>query len=443
MSRSTYRTAPLKTAAMPPGIPYIIANEAAERFSFYGMKALLLVFLTEHMVTSAGSPDRLSEKEANVWIHTFTMFVYFTPIFGAMLSDAFLGKYKTIIWLSIVYCLGHLALAIDQTRLGMLIGLGLIALGSGGIKPCVSAHVGDQFGESNKHHLPRVYSWFYFSINFGAVFSMLLTPWLLERYGAHWAFGVPGIFMGLATIVFWMGRHQFAHIPARGVTYFKDIFGPQSVRLILPLIPLYLCLAIFFSLFDQTFSSWITQAKKMDLEWLGMKWLPGQITAANSAMILVFIPLFTYVIYPLLGKFFRLTILRKIGIGLFLMVGAFLVSAWIEQRIVSGETPNIKWQLFAYAILTAAEIMVSITFLEFSYTQAPNEMKSFIMSFYLLAMALGNAVTALINKFIPTLVGPAYFLLFAGMMLATAFIFTVLAYFYKEKSFVQKEVGTA
>src|SRR5690606_20028323 len=131
---------------------------------------------------------------------------------GALLADVFWGKYKTILTLSIVYCLGHLALALDETRLGLSVGLGLIAIGSGGIKPCVSAHVGDQFGKKNFHLVSKIFSWFYFSINFGSFISTLMTPWLLRNYGPHWAFGVPGGLMLIATIVFWMGRKRFVHI---------------------------------------------------------------------------------------------------------------------------------------------------------------------------------------------------------------------------------------
>ena len=112
---------------------------------------------------------------------------------GALLSDGLLGKYRTIISLSIVYTLGHFALALDDTRLGLAIGLGLIATGAGGIKPCISAHVGDQFGVTNCHLLPRVFGWFYFSINLGAFVSSLLTPWLLTPWLTPGASpGVPG-----------------------------------------------------------------------------------------------------------------------------------------------------------------------------------------------------------------------------------------------------------
>ncbi len=208
MAKSDYRSAPVATTEMPRGIPYIVTNEAAERFSFYGMKGILVVFMTKYLMDSGGAEDFMSPDEAKGYYHLFTSAVYFFPVLGALLSDIFFGKYRTILSLSIVYCLGHLALALDETRMGLALGLTLIAIGSGGIKPCVSAHVGDQFGKSNSHLLEKVFGWFYFAINLGAFASTLLTPWLLANYGPHVAFGVPGILMALATLFFWVGREM-------------------------------------------------------------------------------------------------------------------------------------------------------------------------------------------------------------------------------------------
>ena len=157
---------------MPKGIPFIIGNEAAERFSYYGMKAILTIFMVKYL--------QMNDSTATEWYHNFGTAVYFLPIFGALLSDLVIGKYKTILWLSIVYCLGHLVLALYETEDGLFYGLMLVALGAGGIKPCVSAHVGDQFGEKNKHLIPTVFNIFYFSVNFGSFFSYLLIPDLLE-----------------------------------------------------------------------------------------------------------------------------------------------------------------------------------------------------------------------------------------------------------------------
>ena len=152
---SKYLHAPLASGTIPRGIPYIIGNEAAERFSFYGMRTILVVFMTQYLIGANGQIEAMAADEAKGWYHLFVSAVYLTPLLGALLSDSLLGKYRTIILLSIIYTLGHFALALDDTRLGLAIGLGLIALGAGGIKPCVSAHVGDQFGTSNRCWLPH------------------------------------------------------------------------------------------------------------------------------------------------------------------------------------------------------------------------------------------------------------------------------------------------
>ncbi len=406
-AKKTYLTAPVASQEMPKGIPYIVTNEAAERFSFYGMKGILIVFMTKYLVDSSGAHDLMGAEEAKGYYHLFTSAVYFTPILGAIIADAFFGKYRTILSLSLVYCAGHLCLALDETRFGLALGLGLIALGSGGIKPCVSAHVGDQFGKTNQHLLEKVFGWFYFSINLGAFASTVLTPWLLANYGPHVAFGVPGILMGLATIFFWMGRNVFVHIPRGGIEFLKETFSPTGLKSIGRLLPIYAFVAMFWALFDQTGSAWVLQADRMDLNFLGLEWLPSQIQAVNPIMIMVLIPVFNGFktigwpgLYSLIDRVFPLTHLRKIGIGFFLTVPAFLLPAWIERQLDAGEFVNIGWQLLAYVIMTAAEVFVSITCLEFSYTQAPRKMKSLIMACFLMSVSLGNIFVSGVNFFI-------------------------------------------
>ena len=403
-----YRTAPVASSSMPKGIPYIIGNEAAERFSFYGMKAILVVFMTQYLYLLPGSltNEPIAGPVAIEKNHMFIFWVYFTPIIGALLADIFLGKYRTIIALSLVYCGGHAALALMgisnsiDPALMLMIGLGLIALGSGGIKPCVSAHVGDQFGKTNANLISKVFGWFYFSINTGAFLSTMLTPWLLDWYGPHWAFGIPGVLMAIATFCFWMGRKVFIHVPAGGVRWFKETFSWVGIRAILKLMVIYLFVAVFWALFDQTSSSWVLQAEDMDRNWLGVTWLSSQIQAVNPIMILLFIPIFVFVVYPLINKVFKLTPIRKISIGLFVMVIGFGIIAIVQQWIDQGLTPSIGWQILAYAILTASEVMVSITCLEFSYTQAPRTMKSVIMALFLMSVALGSFFTASVASFI-------------------------------------------
>ena len=109
-----FRTVPDDTDRMPAGVPYIIGNEAAERFSYYGMRSILVVFMTQYMLNSEGVLDVMSEGQATAYFADFMANVYFFPIFGALLADGLLGKYRTIFWVSILYCLGHLVLSLGS-----------------------------------------------------------------------------------------------------------------------------------------------------------------------------------------------------------------------------------------------------------------------------------------------------------------------------------------
>lgn len=399
---SKYRTTPHDTDRMPPGIPYIISNEAAERFSFYGMKAALAVFLANYLVVLGG--ENMSEAGATKITSLFNSAVYLTPLLGAIIADAFFGKYRTIMTLSVVYCLGHGCLAMigvgGLVQFWLLAGLGLISLGAGGIKPCVSAHVGDQFGARNQHKLTAIFNIFYFSINFGAVLSNLLIPWVLLHHGPHLAFGIPGVLMALATVFFWMGRRKFAHLPAKGRPFLKELFSRIGLSAIFKLTPLIFFIGMFWCLFDQTANRLVFQGQRMNNDFGGMKILPEQIQAANPFLILVLIPLFMFVIYPVVGKFIKLTPLRKIGAGMILMSFAFVVVSLCQESIDAGNRPHLAWQFVPYLILTSAEIMVSIVGLEFFYTQAPRKMKSFMMAIFLVSVAIGNLFTAAVNTVI-------------------------------------------
>jgi len=445
MAKSKYLTAPVPSRKTPAGIPYILTNEAAERFAFYGMTSILVIFMTTHLMGRDGTLKVMGDEEAKTWFHFFKAAVYFLPIAGALLSDIWLAKYRTILYFSIVYCMGFFALTADNTRLGLGVGLVLMAIGGGVIKPCVSANVGDQFGKTNKHLLSKTYGWFYFSINLGAAISMALCPWLRAKYGPQIAFGIPALFMLLATIAFWMGRWKFVHVSASGVGFVKECLSGEGLKALGKLCIIFLFVAMFWALFDQSQSAWVLQATKMDLNVFGIELLPEQPQAFNPVLVMIMIPLFSYGIYPAINKVFRLTALRKISIGLFVAALSFVVPAWIETRIQAGAMPHINWQFFAYVILTAAEIMVSITCLEFSYTQAPKKMKSFVQAVFLLSISVGNAFTAMVNWFIENedgtskLAGASYYWFFVLVMAVTAVAFIFVAMTYREKTYIQDE----
>jgi len=481
---SLYRVTPQKTSKLPSGIGFIIGNEAAERFSFYGMRSVLLAYMTIYLVQPNGESAIFKEKEAEAWVHLFVGSAYFFPLIGGILADAFWGKYRTILSLSLFYCLGHGCLAmmgiLGDTRTLLFAGLVLIAVGAGGIKPCVSAHVGDQFNIRNNHLLTQVFGWFYFSINIGAFLSGLLTPFLLEAtreagslgeriypivepwvgeklvnepiFGPHYAFGLPGILMAIATFIFWLGRKQFAHIPPRGKIYFKETFSGENLRAILRLCSIFAFVVIFWALFDQIGTLWQIQARSLDRvlpDWIpligGSEMLAAQVSAIwNPLFILLLIPVFSYIIYPFFAQFFEVTPLRKIGFGLWVMGFAFTLVALLQERIDLGESPNMGWQILACLLLTGSEVLVSITCLEFAYTQAPKEMKSFVMAIFLLTVSLGNYFTSAVKFFIinedgsSKLPGSSEFWFWTVLVFIAALIFIRVSKNYVVKEHLQE-----
>lgn len=460
---------------LPRQIPYIIANEGAERFSFYGMRNILTPFLISTLLLFIPMEDRTSE--AKHVFHTFVIGVYFFPLLGGFLADRFFGKYNTIFWLSLVYVIGHACLAIFEDNLtGFYFGLFLIALGAGGIKPLVAAFVGDQFDQTNKKRAKVVYDAFYWIINFGSFFASLLMPVFLKNYGPAVAFGIPGVLMALALLIFWMGNRKYVHVPpappspdsltrvartallakrpgqgrpglvvavvsavaavlallmsfswgfviaactalvlllagggigtamqlerARGHHPDEAVDG---VRAVLRILVVFALVTPFWSLFDQKASTWIVQANAMTSPVLNLfgwefQLLPAQMQAVNPALVMLLIPFNNLVIFPLLRKLgLEPTALRRMTAGIAFSALSWLVIGWIQVSMDAGTPMSILWQLAPYALLTMGEVLVSATGLEFAYSQAPASMKGSIMSFWTLAVTVGNLWVLIVN----------------------------------------------
>jgi POT family proton-dependent oligopeptide transporter len=328
-------------------------------------------------------------------------------------------------------------------------------MGAGGIKPCVSAHVGDQFSRTNEHLLGKVYNWFYFSINLGAFLAQMLIPYLRATYGPRVAFAVPGVLMAIALFVFWLGRYKFVHRPAQGWGEVKENFTGPNLRILIRLVIFFMLAAPFYALYYQGSGAWVNQARKLDLTLRPFNFtlLQDQVQSINAILILVFIPLFTYGVYPLVEKFMKLTAQRKIGIGMFIMVPAFMIAAFLEREIVAGRSPSVWWQLLAYAIVTAAEILVSVPALEFAYTQAPRKMKSIIMAAYLAgSISFGNVIASLIIKLfkadwlaphVTDANSPNYYWVFVGLIVLAGVIFALAAYLMPARDFVAEDAPSA
>jgi proton-dependent oligopeptide transporter, POT family len=451
----------------PPQVKFIVGNEGCERFSFYGMRSILTVYMAQWLA--------LPEHEAEANYHLFVMACYLTPLAGGWLADRLWGRYRVILWLSLGYVFGHATIAAFETRWGLFAGLALIALGSGGIKPCVSALVGDQFQPTQKKLLERVYGLFYWMINLGSFTSTLLIPVLLATWGPRVAFAVPGALMVLALIVFLLGRSRYVNVPPTGPNphAFTRVVAsavqrrwwpsahperrPQpaelegrarahwldgaradhpaeavdGARAVFGIMGVFAAVTAFWALFDQHGSSWVLQARRMDLAVAGRHMQASQLAALNPVMVLALIPFLQRLVFPALEKRgLVVSPLRKMTVGMFLTVLSFAAAAVLEHAMAGGARPSALWQIPQYLFLTAGEVLVSVTGLEFSYTQAPRSMKSTIMSIWFVTVALGNMLTAgvsALNRF----QGAAYFWFFTALMLAGALGFAAVARRYR------------
>jgi POT family proton-dependent oligopeptide transporter len=462
-----------QSSKYPRGVYHIIANEGAERFSFYGMRSILATFLVMHFFNPSLNPalQTVAEAKANQTTHFFVSLAYALPFLGGLMADWFFGKYRVILYISIVYCLGHLCLAMFDNRLDFFqYGLLLIAIGAGGIKSCVSANLGDQFTDSNKHLMSKIYGWFYFSVNAGSVLSTIAIPLIYAHYGPKWAFGIPGILMAIATLIFINGSKTYIKLPPSGINknnflfisayaFFnigkkekgkhlldvaKTKFSAQKVedvKTVYNVLAVFAFIPVFWALWDQNLSEWVLQAAKLDRHLMGVEILPEQIQTFNPFFLLVFIPVFNYWIYPFLDKHgIKTTPLRRIGAGLVLTIISFVVIALIQTRIDAGGHPWVMWQILAYMILAAAEVLVSITGLEYAYTQASKSMKSTMMATWLLTTALGNLFTALVNQSISTggffaqFKGAGYYWFFTALLGAFTVIYIIVSPYIKQRN---------
>lgn len=530
--------------ALPAQTKYIVGNEACERFSFYGMRSILVAYMTGMLL--------MSKNEATEVVHLFIACTYLMPLLGAWLADRFLGRYRTIFSISLLYCLGNAVLAMAdfagdaETRKWVLFaGLAIIAVGAGGIKPCVSAFVGDQVPEAEKNGptMTRLYAAFYWSVNLGSFFSFLVIPWVRQNWGYSWAFGIPGIFMALATLIFWLGRAKYNHVPptqpeflralltrvfsgastacarfggeavaratntaigiaafiviapivvllgnwahggaaqlaalsgaseiisalcglialllyilvlalaglklaaATGMKGFLGLAGSmifnskeetnarftgneqRGVRNLARVLVVFLMIIPFWSLYDQTASSWVLQGKEMqsiDLSWGSLRFSFGaeEMQSFNPLLIMIFVPLVTLFVYPCIGRWGAP--LKRMGMGILLAGIAYGAVAALQQRIDAGLQLSILWQCIPYFLLTLSEILVSTTGLEYAYTAAGKNLKSIVSSFWLLTSTLGNLLVVFLTSLVNDPASVSAFVLYGCMSLCVGIIF--------------------
>ncbi|XP_046631111.1 solute carrier family 15 member 2-like [Daphnia pulicaria] len=351
----------------PKSVFCIIVNEFCERFNFYGMRTVLTLYMSQIL--------NFSEDKATIFYHSFLMLSYFSPIPGSILADTYLGKFKTIAILSIFYAFGSIILAVAAIpnflpQIGFsMTGLLIIAIGTGGIKPCVSAFGGDQFVRPQQdRQLESFFSVFYFSVNAGSLISTAVTPILREDVSCFGddtcyplAFGVPAVLMLISVVIFLAGKPLYTIKKPQGnimgeffkcighaisrkwkakgekhdhwLDFASDKFDKQlieDVKRVLSVGFVFIPLPVFWALYDQQGSRWTFQATRMNGDLGGVVIKPDQMQIVNPLLILILVPIFETVIYPCFKKSGLLTPLRRIGCGLVLCGLSFVVSGFVE-----------------------------------------------------------------------------------------------------------------
>uniref|UniRef100_A0A3Q3XPB1 Uncharacterized protein n=1 Tax=Mola mola TaxID=94237 RepID=A0A3Q3XPB1_MOLML len=356
----------------PLSIFFIVVNEFCERFSYYGMRAVLVLYFTYFL----GWDDDL----ATSIYHTFVALCYLTPILGAIVADSWLGKFKTIIYLSIVYAIGQIAMAIsavhditDTDKNGTpndmtfhvalsMVGLFLIALGTGGIKPCVAAFGGDQFNENQEGQRRTFFSVFYLCINGGSLLSTIITPILRGRYEKNlkWqhqkckdsAYTLPmyfkakpqgNIMLDVCKCITFAIKNRYRH---RSKRYPKRVHWMDwaeekydklliaQIKMVLKVLLLYTPLPMFWTLFDQKGSRWTLQATTMNGDFGLLVIQPDQMQTFNPILILTLVPIMDSVIYPLIKKCgLNFTPLKRMTVGMVLAAVAFGCAALVQLEI--------------------------------------------------------------------------------------------------------------
>lgn len=365
----------------PIGFWFFFWGEFAERASYYGMRAIL----TLYMIDKLG----FTKADASTTMAIFISACYFLPLAGGFVADRFLGKYWTIVGFSIPYILGHVILGIEQP-IFMYTALVLLAMGTGVIKPNISTLMGntyDLYRPGQTKLRSEAFAMFYFAINVGAFLSQVAMPEIRTRISYSIAFMFPAALMIIAFAIFAAGKKHYA--PESPGRYPEKT--PEERRLqwqiLGRLFLLFLLITFFWAIFDQSATTWIYFAKEqLNLSLLGMEVDPDQVQALNPLFIMIFLPLIT-----LLWRVWTVRATDKILIGFgltALTMGIHALAAYLADQ--SGTKQSLWWQVSAYLVLTWAEILISVTGLELAFTAAPKSMKGFITACWLLTVGLAN-----------------------------------------------------
>jgi POT family proton-dependent oligopeptide transporter len=420
----------------PAGFWFFFWGELAERSCFYGMRAILLLYLVEKL--------DFAKANASTINHSFIAACYFLPLVGGYIADNFFGKYWTIVGFSLPYIIGQLFLGFDSGQvLGIppqyfvFVSLALLAMGSGVIKPNISTLMGltyDQHRPGQTQLRSDAFSFFYMAINIGAFASSFLMPTLRTKYGYHTAFLLPAGLMVLALGLFALGKPFYAREVITRVERSPEERQEQW-NVLRQLAGLFLAFIPFWMIFDQSSSTWILFAKEsFDLHlgfrvpYLGERIDPDQFQALNPFFIIVLLPFISVGLWRLLARVgLEMRPTDKMLTGFLLTAAGMAVMTVAGVLVAQGLKVSIWWLVGTTFLVTVAELCISPVGLELAFTAAPKSMKGFITGCFLLMVFFGNLLDMVVTRLYTPMGPAAYFGVMTGLMLVVTAAFVFVA----------------
>lgn len=418
------RTEPVEKSSLvdhPIGFWFFFWGEFAERCSYYGMRAILLLYMTERL----GFNDGLASST----MAYFMAACYLLPLVGGYLADNYFGKYRTIVGFSVPYILGHVILGIESVPF-LVIALSLLAMGTGVIKPNISTLMGltyDQQRPGQTRLRSDGFALFYGSINIGAAISTFAMPWLRNHYGYQIAFLFPAALMAMAFVIFASGKPFYAQEKIE-----RTSLTPEQRRERLAVLGrifgLFIVVTFFWSIFDQSASTWTLFARDhLDLELFGWTLPPDALQGLNPILILLLLPPITLLWHFLARIGIPLKATDKMLFGFVLTGITMAIMAAAGYRAAAVGQVSILWEVVPYVMITIAEICISVVGLELAFTAAPNSMKSFVTACWLLTVFVGNILNSQVTPYYAKLSPGPYFTLFALVMIPVTLAFFFIA----------------
>jgi len=410
--------------AHPTGFWFIFWGELAERAAYYGMRAILALFLVDVMHFDDGKSGMVASF--------FSAGCYLLCLAGGWVSDRYLGKFWTIIVFTLPYLAGYplLGFSTHNSEFIMYLALVLLAIGPGVIKPNLSPLMGSMYKDKPKELRSQAFSWFYAAINLGAGATSIAIPWIRTNYGFMTAFIATAVLMAFAIFIFFIGKRFYPPEEVKfggnkAIKAKRSLEQKRADRAVLARIAGIFTLIIFFwSVYDQTMTTWVFfTSDHINLHGLA----PDQLQALNPWLIVALTPLFNIMWVRL--KITKAT--KKMLIG-FLVTAACMRVIAIAGLLAGDGRTSLAWIVVAYIVVTLAELCISVVGLEFAFAEAPEHMKSQVTSFFLVTVFVGDIIAGFLASIYPRMDPGSYFGILTAMMLIVSAVFYFVAKNYEQ-----------